>query len=149
MKIVVDTNIVFSAILNSTSKIGKILINSKDYFQFYTCDFLRTELLKHRNKLIDLTKLSPQELEELEFLVTKNITFINEGLLPEKTIIATENLLADIDLNDTPFVALTKHLKAKLWTGDKKLSLGLQMKKYKDIITTSQLSELLDNLERK
>lgn len=149
MKIVVDTNIVFSAILNSTSRIGKILINSKDYFQFYTCDFLRAELLKHRIKLLDLTKLSPQELEELEFLITKNITFINEGLLSERIIIATENLLTDIDLNDIPFVALTTQLKAKLWTGDKKLSLGLQAKRFKNIITTSQLSELLDDLERK
>ncbi len=149
MKIVVDTNIVFSAILNSSSKIGKILINSKDYFQFYTCDFLRAELLKHHIKLLTLTKLSPLELEELEFLITKNITFINESLLSEKIIIATEKLLSEIDLNDTPFVALTTQLKAKLWTGDKKLTFGLQSKKYKNIITTSQLSELLDELERK
>lgn len=149
MKIVVDTNIVFSAILNSTSSIGKILINSKDHFQFYTCDFLRTELLKHRGKLLDLTKLSQQELEELEFLVTENITFINERLLPQKIIITTINLLEGIDLNDTPFVALTRHLKAKLWTGDKKLLLGLQEKKFKNVITTSQLSEMLDELERK
>ena len=149
MKIVVDTNIVFSAILNSRSKIGKILINSKDHFQFYTCDFLRTELLKHRRKLLELTKLESEELEELEFIVTEKISFINEALLPAKIIVISENLLADIDLNDTPFLALSKHLKAKLWTGDKKLSLGLQRKKFKDIITTSQLSELLDKLERK
>lgn len=149
MKIVVDTNIVFSAILNSTSKIGKLLLNSRSHFQFYTCNFLLIELSKHRNKLLELTNFSNVKLDELEFLITKKITFINEELLPEKTIIATENLLADIDLNDTPFVALTKHLKAKLWTGDKKLSLGLQAKKFKDIITTSQLSELFDELERK
>ncbi len=149
MKIVVDTNIVFSAILNSRSKIGKILINSKDHFQFYTCDFLRTELLKHRSKLLELTKLESEELEELEFIVTEKISFINEALLPAKIIVISENLLADIDLNDTTFLALSKHLKAKLWTGDKKLSLGLQRKKFKDIITTSQLSELLDKLERK
>ena len=149
MKIVVDTNIVFSAILNSRSKIGKILINSKDHFQFYTCDFLRTELLKHRSKLLELTKLESEELEELEFIVTEKISFINEALLPAKIIVISENLLADIDLNDTPFLALSKHLKAKLWTGDKKLSLGLQRKKFKDIFTTSQLSELLDKLERK
>jgi len=149
VKIVVDTNIVFSAILNSRSKIGKILINSKDHFQFYTCDFLRTELLKHRSKLLELTKLESEEPEELEFIVIEKISFINEALLPAKIIVISENLLADIDLNDTPFLALSKHLKAKLWTGDKKLSLGLQRKKFKDIITTSQLSELLDKLERK
>ena len=34
MKIIVDTNIVFSAILNSNSRIGKILLNSKSIFSF-------------------------------------------------------------------------------------------------------------------
>ena len=148
-KIVVDTNIVFSAILNSTSKIAKILINSKDHFQFYTCDFLRFELIKHRPKLVKLTKLSLKEVEELELLVTENINFINEGLLPEKIINATEKVLMDIDLNDTPFVALSKHLKASLWAGDKILISGLKEKKFIESITTSKLSELLDDLERR
>ena len=149
MKIVVDTNIVFSAILNSSSRIGKILINSKSHFQFYTCNFLRLELLKHRDKLLKITKLSFEELEELESLITENITFINEEIIPEKTIIATEALLHDIDLNDTPFIALGRHLKAKLWTGDKELMSGLEKKKFKNIISTKELSDLLDKLERK
>jgi len=71
MKVVVDTNIIFSALLNPGSKIGNIVINSKNHLQFYTCDFLKTELLKHRNKLLKLTKLSTRELDELEFLITK------------------------------------------------------------------------------
>lgn len=147
MKVVVDTNIIFSALLNPGSKIGKIVINSKNHLQFYTCDFLKTELLKHRNKLLKLTKLSTRELEELEFLITKRITFVNEGLLPVKIIMATEKVLEDIDLNDTPFVALTKHIKAKLWTGDKELTIGLQSKKFIDTLTTNDLSDLLDKLE--
>jgi predicted nucleic acid-binding protein len=148
LKIVVDTNIVFSAILKPGSRIGKIILTSKKHFQFYTCDFLKTELLKHRDKLLKLTKLSSHELDELEFLLTKNIVFINENLLPEKIITTSENILTGIDLNDTPFVALTKHLKAKLWTGDKELALGIETKKYIETLTTIQLSDLLDKLER-
>ena len=148
MKIVVDTNIVFSAILNSTSRIGQILITSKSNFQFYSCVFLKTELAKHQNKLLKLTKLSIEELEELQDLITKNITFIHEGLLPEKTIIATEKLLIGVDLNDTVFVALTKNLKAKLWTGDKELVKGLKSKKFKDVITTGEILEILEKIEK-
>ena len=148
MKIVVDTNIVFSAILNSTSRIGQILITSKSNFQFYSCVFLKTELTKHQNKLLKLTKLSIEELEELQDLITKNITFIHEGLLPEKTIIAAEKLLIDVDLNDTVFVALTKNLKAKLWTGDKELIKGLKSKKFKEIITTGEILEMLEKIEK-
>ena len=144
MKIVVDTNIVFSAILNSNSSIAKILLNSQAQFRFYSCNFLHTELIIHRNKLKKITKLSDNEIEELTFLITENITFINEELLPTKTIIATETLLSKIDLKDTPFVALNKHLKAKLWTGDKELINGLSKKGYKDIITTTQLLKYLE-----
>ena len=148
MKIVVDTNIVFSAILNSSSRIVKILIHSKDHFQFYTCNFLQTEIRKHRSKLQKRTGLLTEEIEELESLVIQNITFINEVLIPEKILVATETMLKEIDLNDTPFVALTRHLKAKLWTGDKQLISGLKSKNFKNIITTAELSKLLDELER-
>ena len=148
MRIIVDTNIVFSAILNSSSKIGKILLHSKGHFQFYSCDYLRTEINRHRNRLLKLTKLSEDELAELESLVTHNITFIDERLLPQALLKQTEILLKSIDPNDTPFVALTKHLEGKLWTGDMQLYNGLKTKRFKDILTTAELSILLDDLER-
>lgn len=148
MKIIVDTNIVFSAILNSNSRIGKILLNSKEHFQFYTCDYLRTEILRHRNKILKLTKLTEDDLAELEELITHKITFINERLLPQELLLKTEILLKSIDPNDTPFVALTKHLEGKLWTGDIHLYNGLKAKRFKDIILTADLSRMLDDLEQ-
>nr|MBB6233939.1 putative nucleic acid-binding protein [Mucilaginibacter sp. FT3.2] len=98
--------------------------------------------------MLKLTRLSSLELDELEFLITRNITFINENLISVKTIIATEKVLTYIDLNDTPFVALAKHIGAKLWTGDKELMIGLKPKQFIDTLTTAELSDLLDKLER-
>ena len=69
-------------------------------------------------------------------------------MLPEKTIIAAEKLLIDVDLNDTVFVALTKNLKAKLWTGDKELIKGLKSKKFKEIITTGEILEIIEKIEK-
>jgi predicted nucleic acid-binding protein len=149
VRIIVDTNIVFSGMLNTTGSIGKLLINSKEHFRFYTCGFLKTELFKHRNKLLKLTKLTSEEIDELEQLVCANITFINEALIPEKFLIEAEILLHDIDPNDTPFVALSKHLRADLWTGDMALYKGLTKKGEKNIILTTDLSSRLDRLERK
>lgn len=148
MKIIVDTNIVFSAILNSSSKIGKILLSSKEHFQFFSCNFLRTEIQKHRSKLLKLTKLAVDELAELEGLVTNNIIFIDERLLPQELLLKTETLLRSIDTNDTPFIALTTHLEGKLWTGDMQLYKGLKLKRFKDVILTADLSLLFDDLER-
>jgi len=94
-KIIVDTNIIFSSILNPDSKIGRIIIGSRIHFQFYTCDFLKAELLKHKKKILKLTHLSTNELDELEFLLTKNINFINEELIPKQIIFETEGKLTD------------------------------------------------------
>jgi len=87
VKIIVDTNIVFSAILNSGSRIGKILLHSKGHFQFFTSNFLRKEIQKHRSKLLKLTNLTEDELTELETLITQNITFIDERLLPSELLL--------------------------------------------------------------
>ena len=148
MKIIVDTNIVFSAILNSNNRIGKILLNSKEHFQFFTCNYLRTEIQRHRNKLLKLTKLTEDQLSELEDLITQHITFIDERLIPQDLLIKTEIQLKAIDPDDTVFVALTKHLEGKLWTGDLQLYNGLKSKRFKNIILTSELSLLLDDLEQ-
>jgi predicted nucleic acid-binding protein len=147
VKIVVDTNIVFSAILNSTSTIGKILLRSHKHLQFYSCNYLRTEIKKHRAKLLKLTKLSEADLTELEEIVTQRITFIDERLISQKLIESTSEKLQDIDENDTVFVALTDLLKAKLWTGDKQLYNGLKSKNYKTILSTAELCLLLADLE--
>ncbi|MFZ6025269.1 MAG: PIN domain-containing protein [Bacteroidota bacterium] len=148
MKIIVDTNIVFSAILNSNSRIGKILLNSKQHFRFFSCNYLRVEIQRHRKKLLKLTKLTDADLSEIEELIIQNIAFIDERLIPTDLLIKTETQLKNIDTNDTVFVALTKHLEGKLWTGDMQLYNGLKSKRFKDIILTSDLLLLLNELER-
>lgn len=148
MKIIADTNIVFSALLNSNSRIGKILLSAKEHFQFFSCNYLLVEIQRHQKKLLKLTKLTGDQLSELTKLITQNITFIDERLLPQDILLNTETLLKTIDPNDTVFVALTRHLGGKLWTGDMQLYNGLKAKRFKDIILTSELSLLLDDLER-
>ena len=144
MKIVVDTNIVFSAILNSKSSIAKILLRSHEHLQFYSCNYLRAEIKNHRAKLIQLTKLSTAALTELEEIVTQKITFIDERLIPNEILIAAQKRLKDIDEDDTVFVALTDLLKGKLWTGDKQLYNGLKIKNYTEVLLTTELSLLID-----
>ena len=79
---IVDTNIVFSTILNPNSSVGEILLNSRDCITFYAPAFLRLELNKHRKKLIRLTGLSDEQLEELKLIALSRIQFISEELIP-------------------------------------------------------------------
>ena len=144
MKIVVDTNIVFSAILNSSGHIGRILIYPRQRFEFYSCDFLKEEIKNHYDKLKRLTALDDEPLNELINLCTKRIQFINHSILPPKDWNFAANLLAKSDLKDAPFLALSKHLKARLWTGDKQLhrSLAKQGFQHYTIATSSLLNRI-------
>ncbi|MBK9174912.1 MAG: PIN domain-containing protein [Flavobacteriales bacterium] len=147
VKLVVDTNIVFSAILNSNSRIARILTSGRRHFEFYSCEFLRIELIKHRPKLRKLTHLSEADLDEVIDKVTTNIRFINESTLPAALLLRVESNLALVDPKDTPFVALAKRIKARLWTGDKALVKGLGHPDAKLPITTAELLKRLDELE--
>ena len=66
MKIIVDTNIVFSGILNQKSKIGKILISEQKYFDFYSCFYLQTELKDHYPKIAHIANKSVDRIIEID-----------------------------------------------------------------------------------
>jgi predicted nucleic acid-binding protein len=102
MRGVVDTNIVFSAILNSSSNIGKVLIHLGRYFEFYSCHFLLEEIQLHKKKLKQISGLSDALLSEAIRLTTTNIRFINEELLPEKDWAFAANVLSGSDHKDIP-----------------------------------------------
>ena len=64
MKVAVDTNIVFSAILNTNSKIGDILMNSESIFEFRSVMYLKEEIEKHKGKLANLSGLSENQVKQ-------------------------------------------------------------------------------------
>jgi predicted nucleic acid-binding protein len=142
VKIIVDANIVFSAILNTNSKIADLLINSKGTFNFIAPDFLQTELRKYHSKIARISKLSIGEIERIENKVTKPIIFMSGIHIPESTWILAENTVMDIDPKDTPYVAFSIFYKCKIWSGDKALSKGLAIKGFKNIISTEELFDL-------
>jgi len=146
IKIIIDTNIAFSAILNSSGRIGKLLLLN-EHFGFYSCEFLKFELHKHKKKLLGLTKYSEFLLNELEQDVLSNIQFKDETLIPENHLLLAEKIAFDVDPDDIPFVDLTMYLDGFLWTGDKKLIEGLKQKGFMQTITTAELSDLFDQLE--
>lgn len=97
MKVIVDANIVFSAILNTNSKIADLLLNSKGSFTFFAPDFLQTELRKYYSKISKISKLSVGEIERIENKVTKAIVFMSVIHIPESKWIIAENMVLDID----------------------------------------------------
>jgi predicted nucleic acid-binding protein len=142
--IIVDTNIIFSGLLNPSGKIGDLLLNSTDSFEFFAPTFILDELKNHHNKLLKISKLSEVELEFLKRILLKKIELIDpENLLSESWEKSME-LVKDIDEFDAPFIALSLELKSPLWTGDKKLINGLKQKEFDLILDTDIISKIRD-----
>lgn len=139
MRIVVDTNIVFSAILNSNSKISKIILQPRSKLNFYSTDQLEHELAEHWSKLRKISTYSEIELHKVVTLLTSKIKFINVELIPQNVFIKAEKLTSGIDIDDTEFVALAEHIRGQLWTGDKALIKGLRLLKWDKTISTEEL----------
>jgi predicted nucleic acid-binding protein len=144
MRVVVDTNIVFSAILNTNSLIARVLLQPKTNLNFYSTDLLILEIEEHKDKLIKISGLSILELEKSISLITTKIRFIEANLIPQNILEAAIYLLEDIDIDDTEFVALTNHIHGRLWSGDKNLQRGLAKKGWTKFISTNELLSMIE-----
>ena len=142
MKIVVDTNIIFSALLNSNGTLGDLLFNSDKHFDFYSCSYMRYEIQKHWQRLQKISKLTNEQLEISRQQIFLWLNFIDEAIIPEETWLAAEQITKGIDIDDTDFVALTKFLKATLWTGDRVFYNGLKRLNFKKVINAAELLQL-------
>ena len=142
MKLIVDANIVFSGILNTNSKIGDLLINSKHYFTFIAPDFLRSEIRKHYSKLTKISGLSLSSIQEAEYQIYKDIVFISEEQIKVPYWVFAEVLLENVDPKDVHYIAYSKHFRCKIWSGDKSLIKGLEKKRFTNFIVTEDLYKL-------
>jgi predicted nucleic acid-binding protein len=143
MRIVVDTNIAFSAILNTNSNIARILLQPKSRFHFYSTDLLLEEINEHKERIISIAEYSNEEFEITIRLITSRIKFIDLNLIPHNILVSAENLVSDVDDDDTEFVALTDHIRGRLWSGDRELQKGLKSKGWNKFISTTDLTELI------
>lgn len=108
MIIVVDTNIVFSAILNVNNNINKIF-RFKD-FEFVSINFLKTEIIKHKSKIQKITGFDDLTYYNIYFSIITKIKFIDEILITNENYLEAFELTKDIDSDDILFVALTNQL---------------------------------------
>ena len=147
MRIIVDTNVVFSAILTSSGKIGQILIYGHKQFEFYAPNLVKIEVKRHRDKLIQMGELTEEDFEDNRDDIYSCITFISEEQIPYDYWHNAIPLVRETDMDDIAFVVLAEYLDAQLWTGDKKLLKGLTSMGFTKGVTTEYMYNLLQNTD--
>lgn len=142
MKIVADSNVVVSAILNKNSKIGQLLIFGRQYFDFFAPTLLKLEIKKHKLKLLGISKLTEEDFDKTRDELFECLTFISEEQIPYEFWHNSLPFVRGIDMDDIAFVALADYMEAKLWTGDKQLLTGIQQRGYQNGISTEDLYQI-------
>lgn len=113
-KLIIDSNIIFSAILNVNSRIGQILITGEDFYEFYAPKYLRDEIWEHQQKIKKIGQLTTEEFQEVYELVLKNVRILNHSIVSKEKYRDAFELCKNIDPADSIFVAFSLFLNSKI-----------------------------------
>ena len=136
--IIVDTNIVFSGLVNKNSAISAFLLESQQTLLMPKFGFV--ELFKHKEKICKISKHTPDEILEILYELLRHIDFYDENAISSDALQKAWLLVKDIDPKDMLFVALTIEMNGLLWTGDNKLRLGLEEKGFNSFFNINALN---------
>lgn len=141
--IIVDANILFSALITPNGKIAKILSHPALQIRRISCHFLLTELSKHQIKIVRTSKRETDAVvEDINYFIN-HITLYNEQFLQQDYWKEAEKLTSGVDHFDIPYVALAMQTGGILWTGDKKLHAHLRAMGFDQVMNTTELYDFL------
>jgi predicted nucleic acid-binding protein len=144
MKLVVDTNILFSGLIKD-SITRKILLNPE--YEFYVPDFFLYELKKYEVYLMKKTKLTKNEFKLILDQLLENLYLIPIKEYSEK-LTEAKKIIGDIDEKDIPFIAVALSIRNDgIWSNDKHFKEQSEIKVYttNDLIFKLKLKETEEN----
>lgn len=127
MKLVIDANILFAALIKKSHTRHLILSTG---WEFYIPEFLLQEFINNIGILVQKTKLNNKILKQMlkEFITTANIKIVSlqefkEQLKKAETI--------SPDPYDVHYFALAMKLNCSIWSNDKKMKEQTNVKVYR------------------
>lgn len=143
---VLDSNIIFSALLNSKSPLGKFIITSNiDKVKFYAPEYLSIEIERHFPKIIRISVMEEAEIRRLLLVLFDKIEFVSDQIIPFEFYAKSVPLVRGVDMDDLVFVALNEYLDSTLlWTGDKALYNALENRGYSKVVNFEKIKEMFD-----
>ncbi|MFW9970376.1 MAG: PIN domain-containing protein [Candidatus Odinarchaeota archaeon] len=135
MKLVVDANILFAALIKE-GLTAELLISDK--LQLFAPEFLFTEFAKYKELILKKTHRSHEKFNQFFDLLKEQITVI-----PKREIMPFIDKAEKIspDPKDIVYLALAFALKANIWSNDKKLKQG------QEEVTVFSTEELIEKTD--
>ncbi|MEO6733306.1 MAG: PIN domain-containing protein [Ferruginibacter sp.] len=146
MIIIIDTNIIISACLNSRSELYQILFTTYKNIDFTTPDFTLEEIIHHQDEICLRAKKNIVLFQHNLSMLRDNLLILPTADLSTDNLLEARKLTYSIDIDDTIFVAFSIALDALLWTNDLKLYRALRRKNFTNVIRTKELKLILKGL---
>ena len=116
MKLVVDTSILFAALLKK-SVVRELLLNP--FFEFYVPEFCIEEVERHVDEIVDRSGLTVENVYLLISVLLASVQAVPAERILKKCREA-ERVIGKIDRDDVPFVALALSFPNDgIWSEDK------------------------------
>ena len=136
MKLVVDSNIIFSALIRKSTTRNIIL---SDVFDLHAPEYIFAEITKHKELLLRKSKMNEGDFIALLLLLQKHVHFVSKENYNKKMAMA-EDILREIDITDSPFLALAMALNCSIWSNDGHFKKQDQVRVY----ATKELTNTID-----
>ncbi len=143
MFLVIDANVVFSALIREGATLRLFEFNSVfKIFELVAPEFIWDEIERHKEEIVGKSKLSERELERVLEFIRSEVRIVPEEYFSEFLKEAKEISPEE----DFPYVALALKLKslglgAKIWSNDKELKKALEGRI--EVLSTKEIVERL------
>jgi predicted nucleic acid-binding protein len=88
-----------------------------DLFELYAPEYIFNEITKHKELLLKKSRMDRGDFDALLLLLQKHTHLLSKDKYNEKMVIA-EDILRNIDITDSPFLALAMALGYSIWSND-------------------------------
>ena len=139
MIIIADSNIFMSALISPNGETASILAERKK-IQYIVPDYLITEVTEHIPDIVKRLKnqkTKKQLLSDFKELL-EGIIILNEKDVEKTNASKAKKIVAEVDPDDYPFIALHLQVKHKIWTSDKILVNRLTEKGYGNFFISTE-----------
>lgn len=138
-KYVTDANILFSCLISGNEKYKRIFKECR----LYLPDFGLSEIQEHQAEILSKTKVSATDLRNFTLSLFDYLIVVPNFLISTESYFKAFHLCKDIDEDDTPYLALSIEFELPLLTNDRVLADGLRKKGYDNIITLTELFDVI------
>jgi len=135
MEIVLDTNILISSLLRNGLTRDLISLSP---LKMYTVEYAKFEVEKHKGELLSKSKLDEDSFDYLTEFVFGKVSLVPMAELSPFKDEAIE-IMREIDINDSPFIALAMLLNCPIWSNDAHFKRQNVIKSY----TTKEIMDIL------